>query len=58
MKSGEGKGAADSLKLQGGLLLATVALGLIDFLFWRLPRIIPYRRGKRPVGRMVFKVRE
>jgi hypothetical protein len=58
VNNGERKGAPSSLKVQGGLLLATVVLGLIDFIFWRVPTIIPYRRAKRSAGRMVFKIRD
>lgn len=51
-------GLKTRLKVKGGFFLAAVVLGAVDFLFWWLPRLIPYRRRQRPAGRMLFKVRE
>ncbi|MEW6574247.1 MAG: hypothetical protein AB1374_11510 [Bacillota bacterium] len=55
---GRKPGLKARLKLRGGFILATIVLGIIDLLFYRLPRVLPFRRRKKPVGRMVFKVRD
>ncbi|MEW6448536.1 MAG: hypothetical protein AB1426_10690 [Bacillota bacterium] len=59
MGSGEREpGLKARLKLRGGFILAAIILGIVDFLFYLLPRMLPFRRRKRPAGRMVFKVRD
>ncbi|MEW6173102.1 MAG: hypothetical protein AB1510_08580 [Bacillota bacterium] len=57
MISQEKTGVKTRLKLQGGIMLAAILLWVVDLFFWRLPKLIPYRRSK-PQGRMVFKVRD
>lgn len=51
-------GVKARLKLRGGFIVATVILAVIDLLFYLLPRLLPFRRRKKPAGRMVFKVRD
>lgn len=46
------------LKLRGGLILAAIILGIIDFVYYWLPRVLPFHRRKRQAGRMIFKVRD
>lgn len=46
------------LKLCGSFILAAGILGIIDFVFYWLPQVLPFHRRKNKPGRMVFKVRD